>query len=464
MRGPTVITLTKGGNAPITTTGLTVTVDVAANADVSALLVTAAGKVRTDADFVFYNQPQGPGVTCVPPAGGQPWQIRLDLAQVPADVHAVRIVSSLDDNGKVFGQVGQPVARVADAAGTPVAEFTMVDLNRELIVVALEFYRRGDTWKLRAIGQGYDGGLADLITDHGVSVDEEPAAPAAASAPAVAPVPPPPPPASAPLPPEAPTFGQPAAPPAYPAAPPAYPTPPAYPAPPAASAPLPPEAPTFGQPAPPPPPPPAAPAAPPASTGEVSLTKGRPVSLTKGQKVTLTKDGGQALTLVRMGLGWDPVRKKGGMFGSREVDVDLDASAILFAGGKLADIAFYNNLRTRDGSIQHMGDNLTGQGEGDDEVVTVDLTRIPVHVDVVIFVVTSYQGQTFEQVDNAFCRLIDHQDGELARFALAGGMPFTGLVMAKLYREGGGWKFQAIGDGIQAKFPTEAAQQLGPYL
>jgi len=424
MRGPTVITLTKGGNAPITTTGLTVTVDVAANADVSALLVTDAGKVRTDADFVFYNQPQGPGVTCVPPAGGQPWQIRLDLAQVPADVHAVRIVSSLDDNGKVFGQVGQPVARVADAAGTPVAEFTMVDLNRELIVVALEFYRRGDTWKLRAIGQGYDGGLADLITDHGVSVDEEPAAPAAASAPPA----PPPPPAAAPLPPEAPTFGQPATPP------------------------------------PPPPPPPAAPAAPPASTGEVSLTKGRPVSLTKGQKVTLTKDGGQALTLVRMGLGWDPIRKKSGMFGSREVDVDLDASAILFAGGKLADMAFYNNLRTRDGSIQHMGDNLTGQGEGDDEVVTVDLTRIPVHVDVVFFVVTSYQGQTFEQVDNAFCRLIDHRDGELARFALAGGMPFTGLIMAKLYREGGGWKFQAIGDGIQAKFPTEAAQQLGPYL
>ena len=195
----------------------------------------------------------------------------------------------------------------------------------------------------------------------------------------------------------------------------------------------------------------------------MSLVKGRPVSLTKGQKVTLTKNGGMALTQVRMGLGWDPI-KKGGFFGSRGVDIDLDASAVLYAGGKLADIAFYNNLKTKDGSIQHMGDNLTGQGEGDDEVVAVDLTRIPVHIDTVIFIVTSYQGQTFEQVQNAFCRLIDHEDGELARFALAGGMPFTGLVMAKLYREGGNWKFQAIGDGISARVPTEAVQHLSRYL
>ncbi len=195
----------------------------------------------------------------------------------------------------------------------------------------------------------------------------------------------------------------------------------------------------------------------------MSLVKGRPVSLTKGQKVTLTKDGGQALTLVRMGLGWDPI-KKSGFFGSREVDIDLDATAVLFAGGQVADMAFYNNLRTRDGSIQHMGDNLTGAGDGDDEVVAVDLTRIPVHIDTVMFIVTSYQGQTFEQVDNAFCRIVDHQDGELARFALAGGMPFTGLVMAKLYREGGNWKFQAIGDGISARVPTEAVQHLSRYL
>lgn len=452
--------LTKGGNAPLTTTNLIVTVDVAAAADLSALLVTEAGKVRTDADFVFYNQPNGPGVTCVPPAGGQPWQVKVDLTQVPADVHAVRFVTSLDDGNAVFGSVGQPVAKVADASGQQVAEFAMTGLNQEKIVVALEFYRRNADWKVRAIGRGYDGGLAELISDHGVSVDDAPAAPAAAAPPAPAAPPPPAMPAHVSPPAAPPPPAQPPAPPAYqppppPAAPPAAPPPPAYQQPPAAQQ-QPPAAPNFGQPA-------APPAPPQAGGGEVSLTKGRPVSLSKGQKVQLTKDGGQSLTMVQMGLGWDPV-KKGGMFGSREVDVDLDASAVLFASGQPVDIAFYNNLRTRDGSIQHMGDNLTGQGEGDDEVIMVDLSRVPVHVDTVFFVVTSYKGHTFEQIQNAFCRLVDQADGELARYSLTGGMPFTGMVMAKVYREGGIWKMQAVGDGINAKVPSEAIPALAKYL
>ena len=91
------------------------------------------------------------------------------------------------------------------------------------------------------------------------------------------------------------------------------------------------------------------------------LTKSRPVSLSKGQKVTLTKDQGVRLTLIRMGLGWDPIRR-GGLFGRREVEIDLDASAVLMAGTELVDIAFYNNLRTKDGSVQHLGDNRTGEG------------------------------------------------------------------------------------------------------
>uniref|UniRef100_UPI0010C76C24 TerD family protein n=1 Tax=Nocardioides dongxiaopingii TaxID=2576036 RepID=UPI0010C76C24 len=212
-----------------------------------------------------------------------------------------------------------------------------------------------------------------------------------------------------------------------------------------------------------PPPPPAPAAASAASGGGVNLTKGRPVNLTKGQTVNLVKDGNQKLTMVRMGLGWDAI-KKGGFFGSREVDVDLDASAVLFAGGQVADLAFYNNLTTKDGSIQHMGDNRTGEGEGDDEVVAVDLTRVPVHVDTVFFIVTSYQGQTFEQIQNAFCRLIDHTDGELARYTLTGGMASTGMVMAKLHRVGSDWKFTAIGDGIQAKTPLDALPLLNAYL
>jgi len=194
----------------------------------------------------------------------------------------------------------------------------------------------------------------------------------------------------------------------------------------------------------------------------LSLTKGRPVSLTKGQSVNLVKDGNQHLTLIRMGLGWDPITK-GGLFGRREVEIDLDASAVMFAAGQPVDLSFYNHPVTKDGSIRHMGDNRTGEGEGDDEVVVVDLTRVPVHVDMVFFIVTSYEGQTFEQVQNAFCRLVDHTDGELARYTLTGGMPYTGMVMAKVYREGDHWVLKAIGDCIQARTPVDAIPQLVAY-
>jgi stress response protein SCP2 len=188
------------------------------------------------------------------------------------------------------------------------------------------------------------------------------------------------------------------------------------------------------------------------------------VSLSKGQKVTLTKDGGVRLTLIRMGLGWDPIRKRS-LFGSREVDIDLDASALLFADRQPVDIAFYNQLTTKDGSVVHTGDNRTGEGEGDDETMMVDLTRVPAHITTIMFVVTSYEGQTFEQVTNAFCRLVDHTTGtELARYTLAGGMPFTAMAMAKVYREGGAWKLQAIGEGMSARTPTETVPHLARFL
>src|SRR4029453_16482460 len=112
---------------------LRVTVQVAHAADLSALLVTTTGKVRSDADFVFFNQPTGPGVTCHQPSGGQPWRIELDLDRVPADIDKVRGVTSLDGNGVRFGQFAPPTARVSDTAGAPVAEFTMNGLDTESI-------------------------------------------------------------------------------------------------------------------------------------------------------------------------------------------------------------------------------------------------------------------------------------------------------------------------------------------
>ncbi|WP_169817778.1 TerD family protein, partial [Rhodococcoides kroppenstedtii] len=179
--------------------------------------------------------------------------------------------------------------------------------------------------------------------------------------------------------------------------------------------------------------------------GDVSLTKAAPNR-----------------TAVSVGLGWD-VRTTTG------TDFDLDASAIaLGTDKKLASdqhVVYFGQLRWKDGSIVHAGDNLTGDGEGDDEVITVDLTRVPAQVTSIVFIVTSYRGQTFEQVANAFTRLVDAPVGsELARFTLQGGMPYTGLVMAKVYRADGTWKLQAIGDGIQAKHAGEALPQLAPYL
>ena len=406
--------LAKGQNGPLSVDDVIVSLELTAAADLSALLVTDSGKVRSDADFVFFNQPSGPGVQLVPGAPGQAASLKVSLGAVPADIAQVRAVITLDDATSNFGRSAPPTARVTDGAGNALYEYRIDGLNSESIVIALELYRRQGTWKVRAVGQGYAGGFAALVTDHGVSVDDAPA-------PAAAPV------------------QQPPAPQATPA--------PAYP---------PPAAPV----APPVPPAPAAPAAP----AEVSLTKSRPVSLSKGQKVTLRKDGGVALTYIQMGLGWDPIEKRG-MFGNRSANVDLDASAVLFADNNMVDVAYYGQLTSKDGSIRHQGDNLTGEGAGDDEVILVDLTRIPPHVSTIVFIVTSYRGHTFEQVKNAFCRLVDTtSNAELARFTLQGGMPFTGMVMAKVYRVGGEWKLQAIGEGIQAKHAGEAAPQLARFL
>ena len=437
------VSLAKGQNGPLDVPEVIVSVQLAAAADLSALLVAGNGKVRSDADFVFFNQPTGPGVQLVPNPGGIA-SLKVSLAGVPADIEQVRAVITLDDTSSNFGRTAAPTARVSDAAGNVLYEYVIDGLSSESIVIALEVYRRQGAWKVRAVGQGYAGGFAALVTDHGVSVDDAPA-PAAQAAP--------PQPAYSPPPQQQPVYNQP------PQQQPAY-------------SPPPPQQPVYNQPpqqqpsynAPPAPPAPPVYNQPPAAPAEVSLVKGRPVSLTKGQKVTLRKEGGVALTLIQMGLGWDPI-KKSGMFGSRTANVDLDASALLYADGNLVDVCYYGQLTSKDGSVRHMGDNLTGDGDGDDEVMTVDLQRVPAHVNAVIFTVTSYRGHTFEQVQNAFCRLVDSTtNSELARYTMQGGMAFTGMVMAKVYRQNGEWKLQAIGEGIQAKHAGEAAPQLGRFL
>jgi tellurium resistance protein TerZ len=170
------------------------------------------------------------------------------------------------------------------------------------------------------------------------------------------------------------------------------------------------------------------------------------VNLSKGQSVSLVKQDGGGLRNVRMGLGWDAVRKKG-LFGSRAQSIDLDASALLFdAGGNLVDQVWFQQLTSADGSIQHTGDNRTGAGEGDDESIRVDLGAVPASVQTIVFTVNSFTGQDFSQIENAFCRLIDEStETEIARYELSGSGSHTAQVMAKVSRAGGGWSMTALG-------------------
>lgn len=172
------------------------------------------------------------------------------------------------------------------------------------------------------------------------------------------------------------------------------------------------------------------------------------VSLSKGQTVSLEKRGGGTLTKVRMGLGWDAKKKKGLFGGLKEQAIDLDASALLFDnGGRLVDQVWFRQLKSKDGSVRHTGDNRTGAGDGDDESIVVDLQAVPATVSQIVFVVNSFTGENFSQIENAFCRLVDStaNDTELARYELTGSGMHNSQVMAKVSRSGSGWTMTAIG-------------------
>jgi tellurium resistance protein TerZ len=171
------------------------------------------------------------------------------------------------------------------------------------------------------------------------------------------------------------------------------------------------------------------------------------VSLSKGQKVSLAKRDGGTLTRVRMGLGWDAVKKKGLFGGLKNQSIDLDASALLFdASGNLVDQVWFRQLKSKNGAVQHTGDNRTGAGDGDDESIKVDLSAIPSTVATIVFTVNSFTGQDFSQIDNAFCRLIDESnESEVARYDLSGSGRHNAQIMAKVTRDGAGWSMTALG-------------------
>ncbi|GJF32874.1 export associated protein [Kitasatospora sp. NE20-6] len=191
------------------------------------------------------------------------------------------------------------------------------------------------------------------------------------------------------------------------------------------------------------------------------------VNLAKGQSVSLQKSTGESLTVVRMGLGWKAATRRG-LFGTRTRQVDLDASALLYAEHTPSDVVFFRHLESNDGSVRHTGDNLTGgSGAGDDdEAILVDLQHVPVHITQIVFTVSSYTGQTFAEVQDAHCRLVDETTGqELARYQLAAGGRHTGQIMAKVFREeAGGWAMQAIGAPARARTFQDMLPAIEPFL
>lgn len=180
------------------------------------------------------------------------------------------------------------------------------------------------------------------------------------------------------------------------------------------------------------------------------------ISLQKGQKVSLSKENA-GLSQVLVGLGWDEAQQtKGGFFAPKPKPIDCDASAILLQGGKLrdkSDIVYFGNLGHKSGTVQHMGDNLTGAGDGDDEQIIVDLAKMPAEYDRVVIVVNIYQAvqrkQHFGMIQNAFIRLVDKRtNGEMCKYSLTenySGM--TAMIFGEIYRHNGEWKFNAIGQG-----------------
>ncbi|WP_208646103.1 TerD family protein [Streptomyces nigra] len=391
--------MTPGSNIPLPTARVTVDVTAPVRLDVSGLLLTADGKVRSDDDFIFYNQPSGPGVTYRSGGGTSPDSITVDTTAVPPGIEKIVVTASPDAAGQTFRGI-EPTATLRGADDQAVlATFTPPQLGDETALVIMEIYLRNGQWKARAVGQGYANGLAGIATDFGVTV-EEPAPAATPVAPPQPTTPPAPPVAAAPV---------------TPAAPPAPSAPPAPPAPPAPGA------------------------------GKINLDKGR-VSLQKNQTVSLMKGGQPLLSQVKMGLGWEPAY--------RGKDIDLDASVIAYGPQRNhIDSCYFGKLQIVNGAIRHSGDNLTGEGAGDDEVITVDLGRLPMDVTGLVFTVNSFSGQKFTEVAKAYCRLMDAMTGEeLVRFDLTAAEPQTGVIMAKLIRQfSGEWEMTAVGDFVKSR-------------
>lgn len=178
--------------------------------------------------------------------------------------------------------------------------------------------------------------------------------------------------------------------------------------------------------------------------------------------IPLPTTGAAPRDYLAMGLGWDAPRWR--LFAGRPDDIDLNAAALLFDDVDLVEVAYSEQLTAAAGAVRLHGDNLTGDGIGDDELITIELNRLPEQVTAVVLLVTCYTGQTFGEVRNGFCRLLDARTGaEIARHTLLRG-PHSGLIMGVIVRGDEGWVYREVGVGIAARHPIDALPHLTQYL
>ncbi len=506
--------MAKGGNLALTSPMVRAVLfwsggDGVPDVDASALLLGSDGRVESDDDFVFYNQPTHAS-RAVQHAGksvdAHSYDVLdINLAGLPASVERVALAASAD--GGSFGQV--PDLRLVLTSlvdGTALAEFAMTATD-ETAFVCGELYRRDGGWKFRAVGQGYSSGLAGLATDFGIDVGTDgadldqapepeaepapepsgpilppssfgapsPAAPSpAASLPAVQAAPPvdlPPPTLTPPTiaPPPAPVV-DPVPEPPPPSLPQPLPEPVLVPSPPPPMPPAPLAPPADWSSPPPPPPPPfvAATAVPPQptagpapATAQVATLDNGPITLRRDERVTLSSAATGPLTRVVLNLAWQPAPGRG--------TVDLDASVIAFdEQGKKLEIVWYQHQNEFQGALQHTGDSRTGSADGDSERVLIDLARLPHQVAALVCTINSFKGQTFTDLAYAMCVLTDDVGREVVRYDLTDTQPSTAVLMAVIRRVGPGvWGMRAIGEYHDCrtvkKLVGPAARQVGRY-
>ncbi len=408
--------LVKGQNLPLAADEVVVNVRCAGSPAVAAILAGGHHDTGNHHALTIGAGTSRSGVTVDRGGAGTTLQVRT--RSVPDDVQRIIVLANLDGADRLsFAACGPVAVSMSANDDRPLMRYDIDAGERETAILCIELYRRGVTWKVRALGQGFVDGLTGVARHLGVHISELTTSVEAwrlsqvgGDVKAVG------------------AAGQ-------------------EPARMSGLTDL--DAPSGSAPG-------AAPSASSLSPRAVNLDKGR-VSLAKGASVTLVKTGSRPLETVTMGLGWDPaVRGK---------SIDLDASVIAYDsdGRDLAKVWF---LRTKafHGSIVHSGDNLTGDGEGDDEAIRVELTRLPAKVTTLLFTVNSFSGQTFDMVTNSYCRLIDDRGGELVRYALTDTKKVKGVYMCRLDRTAAGpWVMTALGifhDSMTVKGMVKAARRL----